>query len=95
MPADSVPKKFFELVLGKEIKKIIDERLGTGGGSTRSISVAGNSKMDVFATIWKSLIRPLYSPEIDQGCTMTVSWLVWSVTGRPELSKPEFRNCKS
>ena len=60
------------------------ERLGTGGGSTRSISVATNSKMDDFATIWKSLIRPLYSPEIVQGCAMRVSWLVsaiWSVVG--------------
>ena len=71
-------------VLGKEIKKIFGERPGTGGGSTRSISVATNSKMDDFATIWKSLIRPLYSPEIDQGCAMRVSWLVsaiWSVVG--------------
>ena len=69
------------------------ERLGTGGGSTRSISDRRNSKMDDFATIWKSLIRPLDSPEIVQGCTRRISWLVsviWSVAGRPELSKPEF-----
>ena len=65
---------FWEVtVLGKEIKKIIYERLGTGGGSASSISVATNSKMDDFATIWKSMIRPFYSPEIDQGCTMMVS----------------------
>ena len=78
-------------VLGKEK----NERQGTGGGSTRSISVRRNSKMDVFATIRKSLIRPLYSPEIDQGCTMRVSELVWGVTRRSELTKPEFRICKS
>ena len=60
-------------VLGKEIKKIIYERQGTGGGSTRSISAWRNSKMDDFATIWKSLICLFYSPEIDQGCTMRVS----------------------
>ena len=74
------------------------ERQGTGGGSTRSISARRNSKMDDFATIWKLMIRQFYSPEIDQGCTMRVSQLVsvvWSVTGRSELSKPEFRNCKS
>ena len=50
--------------------------------------------MDDFATIWKSLIRPLYSPEIVQGCAMRVYWLVsaiWSVAGRPELAEPEFR----
>ena len=38
-------------ILGKEIKKIFGECATTGGGSTRSISVAGNSKMDDFATI--------------------------------------------
>ena len=68
----------------KGIQKKFYERLGTGGGSTRSISVATNSKMDDFATIWKSLIRPLYSPEIVQGCAMRVCWLVsviWSVVG--------------
>ena len=62
----------------------------TVGGSPRSISVRRNSKMDDFATIWKSLICLFYSPEIDQGCAMRVSWLVWSVTGRSELFKPEF-----
>ena len=74
-------------------QKFFYERHGTGGGSTRSISVATNSKMDDFATIRKSLMRPLYSPEIDQGCTMRVSWLVsvlWNVAGRSELHKPEF-----
>ena len=75
----------------KGIQKIY-ECARTGGGSTRSISVATNSKMDDFATIWKSLIRPLHRPEIVQGCAMRVSWLVWSVAGRSELSKPEFLN---
>ena len=68
----------------KGIQNFFNERLGTGGGSTRSISSARNSKMDDFATIWKSMIRPLYSPEIVQGCAMRVSWLVsaiWSVVG--------------
>ena len=71
----------------------IYERLGTGGGSTRSISAVIFSKMDDFATFWKSMIRLFYSPEIDQGCTMRVPWLVsvvWSVAGRSELSKLEF-----
>ena len=54
-------------------QKFFYERQGTGGGSTRSISARRNSKMDDFATIWKSLMRPLYSPEIDQGCTMRVT----------------------
>ena len=67
-------EKFWAMsILGKEIKKIIYERPGTGGGSTRSISMPRNSKMDDFATIWKSLMWPLYSPENDQGCTMRVS----------------------
>ena len=59
-------------VLGKATI-FFDECATTGGGSTRSISVATNSKMDDFATIWKSLMWTLYSPEIDQGCTMGVS----------------------
>ncbi len=63
----------------KGMQKISYERLGTGGGSTRSISTRRNSKMDHFATIWKSLIRPLYSPEIVQGCAMRVSWLVSAI----------------
>ena len=89
-------EKFWEVaVLGKEIKKIIYERAPPGNIPPRSISARRNSKMDVFATIWKSLIRPLYSPEIDQGCTMRVSELVWGVTRRSELTKPEFRICKS
>ena len=53
--------------------KISHECVGTIGGSTRSISAVRFSKMDDFATIWKSMIRPFYSPEIDQGCTMRVS----------------------
>ena len=72
------------------MKQFFYERQGTGGGSTRSISVRRNSKMDDFATIWKSMIRQFYSPEIDQGCTMRVSEMVQSVTGRLELAKPEF-----
>ena len=77
----------------KGIQNFFYERLGTGGGSTSSISIRRNSKMDHFATIRKSLIRPLYSPEIVQGCAMRISWrvsVIWSVAGRPELSKPEF-----
>ena len=54
----------------KGIQKIFNERLGTGGGSTRSISDRRNSKMDDFATIWKSLVQPLYSPEIIQGLSL-------------------------
>ena len=57
----------------KGIQKKFYERQGTGGGSTRSISAVIFSKMDDFATIWKSLICLFYSPEIDQGCTMRVS----------------------
>ena len=68
----------------KGIQKFSYECATTGGGSTRSISDRRNSKMDDFATIWKSLFRPLYSPQIVQGCAMRVSWLVspiWSVVG--------------
>ena len=68
----------------KGIQNFFYECARTGGGSTRSISTARNSKMDDFATIWKSLVQPLYSPEIIQGCAMRVSWLVsaiWSVVG--------------
>ena len=81
----------------KGIQNFFYERPRTGGGSTSSISTARNSKMDHFATIRKSLIRPLYSPEIVQGCAMRVYWLVsaiWSVAGRPELAEPEFPTCK-
>ena len=60
----------------KGIQKFFGECATIGGGSTRSISVATNSKMDDFATIWKSMIRQFYSPEIDQGCTMRVSEMV-------------------
>ena len=84
------PENFWE-VAGhhKRTSATQNERLGTVGGSTRSISDRRNSRMDPFATIWKSLIRPLYSPEIVQGCAMRVSWLVsvvWSVVRWSEQS---------
>ena len=68
------PRKFLGGVSTlKGIQNFFGECATTVGGSTRSISVATNSKMDDFATIWKSLTCLFYSPEIGQGCTMRVS----------------------